>query len=59
MEPTCTTKGYNVYTCAACGVNYTADEVATVAHTFTDKVIAPTCKSEGYTIHTCSASYIS
>ena len=55
MEPTCTTKGYSVYSCSVCGVSYSADETPTVAHKFDAQVISPTCKTEGFTIYTCSS----
>ena len=52
--PTCTEKGYTVYTCTTCAHTYQGDEVAALGHDYKDTVTAPTCTEKGYTTHTCS-----
>ena len=54
VEPTCTEKGYTVYTCSGCNDSYTADEVAALGHSYETVVTAPTCTNVGYTTYTCA-----
>ena len=52
--PTCTHKGYTVYTCADCGYSYTADFTERTEHTYTVIVHEPTTESQGYTVYVCT-----
>ena len=57
VAPTCTAKGYTVYSCTTCPAgshNYISDYVDALGHSYTDQVTAPTCTAQGYTTHTCS-----
>ncbi len=53
VAPTCTEKGYTLYSCS-CTDSYTENETAATGHTYTDVVTAPTCTEKGYTTHTCA-----
>ena len=52
VAPTCTEKGYTLYTCA-CGHSYKSAEKEALGHKYNSKVVAPTTESKGYTLHTC------
>ena len=53
VAPTCTTKGYTVYTCP-CGDSYHGDEKAATGHSYTSKVTtAATCTKDGVKTFTC------
>ncbi len=54
--PTCTEKGYTMYTCS-CGDAYVENYVDKLGHTYTETVTAPTCTEKGYTTYTCSCGY--
>ncbi|MBE6687597.1 MAG: carbohydrate-binding domain-containing protein, partial [Ruminococcaceae bacterium] len=49
IDPTCTEAGYTVYTCSACGDNYTANETAATGHTFGEwyTTLEPTAETVG------------
>ena len=49
--PTCTENGYTTYTCSVCGNSYTADEVASDGHKWTDATVEAhkTCEKCGET----------
>ena len=60
-EPTCTSMGYTVYTCA-CGDYYISDYVNAKEHSYVTSVSEPTCTEEGFTVYICSVcgnNYIS
>lgn len=52
IEPTCTEKGYTVYTCA-CGDGYRGDETAALGHKYEATLVKPTCTVQGYTQYSC------
>ena len=55
VEPTCTHKGYYLYTCTNCGdeiIEYGYKDIT--EHKYADKIISPSCTEQGYTLHTCS-----
>lgn len=54
VAPTCTEKGYKVYTCEYCGNTYKGDYVNALGHDYVDTVVAPSVSEEGYTLHECS-----
>lgn len=52
-DPTCTTRGYDLYTCAnGCGKSYKTT-TPSLGHNYVDTVTNATCTSMGYTTHTC------
>ena len=53
VAPTCTTKGYTVYTCEDCGRTLHLDETDMRAHDLQAVVVAPTCTEPGYTKYVC------
>ena len=53
VSPTCTEKGYTVYTCTLCGDGCTDNFVDETGHNFIDVTIEPTCTHKGYTAHFC------
>lgn len=53
-EPTETTPGERMHTCAVCGATKTEIIPATGAHTFVfTKTVAPSCTEAGYDLYTC------
>lgn len=55
VDPTCTAKGYTIYTCSECGYSYEGNEVDALGHTYDSVVVtSPTCTEGGKTSHTCS-----
>ncbi len=54
--PTCTQKGYSIYTCSLCGDSYKADEINATGHTFVvEDEVPATCLATGLTAGTyCS-----
>ena len=46
IEPTCTEKGYTIYTCE-CGDTYQGNEKVSKGHTYQEEIIEHSCK-EGY-----------
>ena len=59
--PTCTDRGYTVYTCSGCQDSYVADYKDPTGHEYNAVVTEPDCINKGYTTYTCSCgdSYIS
>ena len=53
VAPTCTAKGYTVYTCA-CGNTENRDKTTALGHDYNAVVTAPSCTAQGYTTHTCT-----
>lgn len=53
IRPTCTQKGYTLFTCAVCGDVYAANYTPPKGHDYNDAVTEATCTSQGYTTHTC------
>ena len=55
MPATCTTEGYDTYTCTICGESYNKTTTPVIGHTYkvTEKVAA-TCTTEGYDTYTCA-----
>lgn len=54
VDPTCTSEGYTLKTCANCGTEIRSDVVAALGHNMVDTVIDPTCTTDGFTMHKCS-----
>ena len=52
-QPTCMTTGEKTLTCSLCGETKT-ETIPTIAHKYTETIIAPTLKEQGYTLHKCS-----
>lgn len=57
VEPTCTVRGYTVYTCTGCGITYIDNYTAPKGHVYGDWQIEtpPTCTEKG--LNTCSCIY--
>ena len=53
IAPTCTEKGYTLYSCA-CGERYMEDYVDALGHKYESVVTKPTYTEKGYTTHTCT-----
>ncbi|MBQ1995562.1 MAG: hypothetical protein II237_05160, partial [Clostridia bacterium] len=53
--PTCTSKGYTIYTCSACGDCYLSNIVGMIPHSYESVVTEPTCTEKGFTSHICTA----
>ena len=53
-QPTCTEKGYTVYSCTLCGDIYTEEDAPALGHAYEVQTIAPTESEQGYDLHTCS-----
>ena len=51
---TCTSEGYDLYTCSRCGDKYRSNVVEKLAHDYVSVVVEPTETTDGYTEHTCS-----
>lgn len=50
VEPTCTEKGYTVFTCSKCGDSYTDDYTDALGHNIViDKAVSETCTENGLT----------
>lgn len=56
VNPTCTEKGYTVYTCT-CGDSYRDEEIPAPGHKYEKKVVKPTCTVQGYTLYTCACGH--
>ena len=54
VPPTCTDRGYTVYSCDRCGESYASDYVSANGHSYEATVTYPTCTEGGYTTHICS-----
>ena len=62
VEPTCTSMGYTIYNCGACGDTYNSDYTEQTEHNYIEVVTEPTCTSHGYTTYSCEdcdAEYVS
>ena len=57
VAPTCTEKGYTVYTCSKCGDTYNDDYVDALGHSYGELIIEtePTCTEDGLKYKLCSA----
>ena len=53
VTPTCTEKGYTLYTCLTCGYTSEEDYQPALGHSYNEKVVVPTCTEAGYVEHTC------
>ena len=47
VAPTCTEKGYTIYTCATCGAVYKGDRTLPLGHDYKTVTTAPTCTTDG------------
>lgn len=54
IAPTCTQKGYTLYTCTNCGNSYKDDYTDVIEHSYIDVTVNPTCTERGYTAKRCS-----
>lgn len=54
VKPTCTEKGYTIYTCSECAQSVKKDYTSQLEHKYTSKITAPTCNEQGYTTYTCT-----
>jgi DNA-directed RNA polymerase subunit RPC12/RpoP len=55
INPTCTEKGYTIFTCANCDHTYIGAYTSNLSHDkVVEKVINPTCLNQGYTIYKCN-----
>lgn len=52
VDPTCTEKGYNLYTCT-CGDSYRNAYTDPLGHDYKVTVVLPTTEERGYNLHTC------
>lgn len=52
VDPTCTEKGYNLYTCT-CGDSYRNGYTDPLGHDYKVTVVMPTTEERGYNLHTC------
>lgn len=52
-KPDCTSPGYKLYTCSACGLTM-QKTIEKLGHTYASLVTEPTCTEKGYTTHTCT-----
>ena len=48
VAPTCTKRGYTLYTCLDCGDLYADNETAALEHEYSTAVFKPTCTKAGY-----------
>ncbi len=55
MEPNCTERGYQEYTCTVCGYTY-GEEMKALGHTWDDGITtkAPTCEEAAEVLYTCT-----
>ena len=53
VAATCTSPGYTVRECSACGDRHIEDITAALPHNYESHVIAATCENGGKTIHRC------
>ena len=52
--PACTTEGYTLYQCSACGASY-KETVPALSHDYqVQSTVAATCTAGGYTVYACS-----
>lgn len=52
--PACTTEGYTLYQCSACGASY-KETVPALSHDYqVQSTVAATCTADGYTVYACS-----
>ncbi len=54
FAPTCTNKGYTLYTCTECQDSYVDSEVPALGHTYAVETLFPTCTQCGCDKHTCT-----
>ena len=56
VSPTCTEKGYTVYTCSVCGEKYNDTYVDALGHDWAEESVRvePTCTEAGYTRRECT-----
>lgn len=55
IKPTCTEKGYTIFTCNNCGYVYYGNEISATNHKYSfTKTVLPTCTTQGYDLYTCS-----
>ena len=52
VKPTCTEKGYTLYTCT-CGDSYRSNYTDPLGHDYKVTVVQPTVEERGYNLHTC------
>lgn len=52
VSPTCTEKGYTLYTCA-CGDSYSNSFTDALGHDYKVSIVLPTTQERGYNLHTC------
>lgn len=53
VKPTCTSMGYTIYECEACGDTYNADFTDKAAHEYIKTITEPTCTSHGFSTYVC------
>ena len=53
-QPSCSSRGYTVYTCKDCSYSFESDFIAPSPHDIKSTVIDPTCTGGGYTVHECN-----
>lgn len=53
IKPTCTNRGYTLYTCT-CGASYKENETHKIPHSYKEERKEPTCQIDGYITYTCS-----
>ncbi|MBQ4095348.1 MAG: InlB B-repeat-containing protein [Oscillospiraceae bacterium] len=58
VPPTCTARGYTVYTCkrSGCSYSYTGDYTNAKGHSTTTKTVPPSCTTQGYSYDYCTRS---
>jgi|GEM_PF-2351053 len=58
VSPTCTARGYTVYTCkrSGCSYSYTGDYTNAKGHSTTTKTVPPSCTTQGYSYDYCIRS---
>ena len=54
IAPSCTERGYTVYTCSKCGDSYKDAYTEALPHSYKSVVTPPTCTEQGYTTYSCS-----
>ncbi len=55
IEPTCTERGYTLFECKICGIQYKDNYVNPLGHDYKPlRIIPPACTESGYTIYQCS-----
>ena len=53
LDPTCSIKGYTVFTCTVCGHSKNTDNVNALGHDYSQAITPPTCTEGGYTVFLC------